>query len=274
MRRRSTASRRPRRAAPCRDLPTPNRAAASPRAACPSRAGRHPRSMRNREAQASDSRSSASSSNSNNSSSSSNSNANSVTIGEESPRVEASREAADGLPGHRARPNAAAVTSDGRVRDRQNRARIIARGPRVPPAITDPAESVVHNRHATATASVRDRARAAAIDAPDRHPSIRSGLRDRILAGGNPARVPERGGGAADRVASHHGEQNAGDRAQGRAAVREIADGQGPMFPEGANDGAAGLGREIEVESHDPSRAIAMVRSRHIDTGIEVRTCS
>lgn len=218
--------------------------------------------MRNREARES-SRSSASS----NSSSVS-----SVIIGGGSPRVGANREAVDGLPGRHARPNTAVATSGGRARDRQSRARITARGPRAPPAITDLAESVARNHHATASA--RGRARATAIDAPGRCPPIGSGPRDRVPAGGNPARVPERNGGAADRAASHCEEQNAGDRARGRAAVRGIADDRGPTFPGGANDGAAGPDHGTEAESHDPSRTIAMVRSRHIDTGIEVRTCS
>lgn len=44
------------------------------------------------------------------------------------------------------------------------------------------------------------------------------------------------------------------------------------MFPGEVDGGAADPDRGIEVENHDPShdsRAIAMVRSRHIDTGIE-----
>lgn len=57
-----------------------------------------------------------------------------------------------------------------------------------------------------------------------------------------------------------------------RVPARGIADDRGHMFPGGADDGAVDPDRGIEVEgrdlSHD-SRAIAMVRSRHIDTGIE-----
>lgn len=44
------------------------------------------------------------------------------------------------------------------------------------------------------------------------------------------------------------------------------------MFPGEVDDGAVDPGRGIVIESRDlnhGSRAIAMVRSRHIDTGIE-----
>lgn len=193
----------------------------------------------------------------------------SSVIGGGSPRAGASRGAADGPPGHRARPNAAATSGD-RARGRRNRARIIARDPRVPPAITDPAGSVVRSR---ATGSARSRVRVA-IDAPDRCPPIGSGPRDRAPADGNLARIPERGGGAADRAANRREGQNVEDRARDRAAARGIADDQGRMFLGEVNGEAVDLDRGIEVESHDPSRTTAMVRSRHIDTGIEVRTCS
>jgi len=214
--------------------------------------------MKNR-ARASSSRSSASNSNS------------SVTIGDESPRAGVNRGAADG-PDRRVHPNAAAaVTNDGRARGRRNHGRTIARGPRAPPAITDPG-SVARGR---ATGSARDRARVA-IGAPDRRPGppTGNGPHGRALADGSHARIPERGGEAADRAASRREERNAGDRARERVVAREIADDQDPTSPAGVNDGTADPGRGTEVESHDPSRTIAMVRSRHIDTGIEVRTCS
>lgn len=210
-------------------------------------------------------RASSNRSNVNNSSSS----ASSVIIDGGSPRAGASRGAADGPSGHRARPNAAATSGD-RARDRRNRARIIVRGPRVPPAIIDPAGSAVRSR---ASGSARDRVRVA-IDAPDRRPPIGSGSRDRAPADGNLARIPERGDGTADRAANRRGEQNVEDRARDHAAARGIVDDQDRMFLGEASDGTVDLDRGIEVESHDPSQTIAMVRSRHIDTGIEVRTCS
>lgn len=195
---------------------------------------------------------------------------NNVTVGDGSPRAGASRGAVDGPPDRRVRPNVEAVTSGARARGRRNRARIIAHGLRVPPAITDQAGSVARSR---VTESARGRVRAA-IDDPDRFPPIGNGLRDRAPADGNLARIPERGDGAADRAASRRGQRNARDRVRDPAAARETADDRGPTFLGGANGGAVGPGRGIEVENHDPSRAIAMVRSRLIDTGIEVRTCS
>lgn len=210
------------------------------------------------------------SSSASNSSSSSSSNASNVTADDGSRRAGASRGAANGPSGHRARPNAAATTSGGRARGRRSHARIIARGPPAPPAITDRTESAARSR---ATGNARGRVRAA-IDAPGRRPPTESGPRVRTLADGNHARIPERGGGAAGRAASPRGRRSAGDRARDRAAARGTADDRGPTFLGGANGGVVGPGLGTEVESHDPSRAIAMVRSRHIDTGIEVRTCS
>lgn len=258
-RRRLTASKR-RRAAPCRDPLIPSRAALNLQAACLRRAASpHPRSTRKR-VQANNSRNNASS----------NSSVSNVTVGDGSPRAGASRGAADGPSDHRVRPNVAVTTSDARARGRRNRARIIARGPRVPPAITDRAGSVARSR---ATANAQGHGRAA-IDDPDRHLPIGNGLRDRAPADGNLARIPERGGGTAGRVASHRGQRNAEDHVRDPTAARETVDDRGPTFLEEANGGAVGPGRGIEVENHDLSRAIAMVRSRHIDTGIEVRTCS
>ncbi|KYM75379.1 Splicing factor, arginine/serine-rich 18 [Atta colombica] len=109
-----------------------------------------------------------------------------------------------------------------------------------------------------------------AIVALDRRPPTESGLRGRTLVDGNRAHIPEKGDEVVDRAASH-AERNAEDRARERAAARGITDDQDPMFPGEANGGAVDPDRETEVESHGPSRAIVMVRSHHIDTGIEVR---
>ncbi|KYN06224.1 Splicing factor, arginine/serine-rich 18 [Cyphomyrmex costatus] len=87
---------------------------------------------------------------------------------------------------------------------------------------------------------------------------------------GNHAHIPEKGDEVVDRAASR-AERNAEDRARERAVVHGIIDGQGPTFLGGVNGGVVDPDRETEVESHGPSRAIVMVRSRHIDTGIEVR---
>ncbi|KYN28999.1 Splicing factor, arginine/serine-rich 18 [Trachymyrmex cornetzi] len=104
----------------------------------------------------------------------------------------------------------------------------------------------------------------------DQRPPTESGLRGRTLVDGNRAHIPEKGDEVVGRAASR-AERNAEDRARERAAARGITDGQGLTFPGGANGGAVDPDRETEVESHGPSRAIVMVRSRHIDTGIEVR---
>lgn len=117
----------------------------------------------------------------------------------ENPRAEANREVADDPSGRPARP----IGSDVRARDRLNRrARIIARDPRVPPAIVDPARSVARDR---ATENARDRAHAAAEVTPDRRPPtiVESGVhRDRDRGRENPDRVPETGGGTVDRAAN------------------------------------------------------------------------
>lgn len=216
---------------------------------------------------ASNSRSSASSSNS------------SVTIDGASRRAGANRGVADDPLDRRARPNAVAVAvavvaaTSGldHARDQRNHGRTTARDPHVPRAITDPAGSVVRGR---ATGSARGRARTVTA-APGRRPPTESGPPvPRAPADGSHARIPGRGGVTAGRAASRRGERSAEDRGRGRAAARGIADGRGPTSPGEANDGAVGPGRGTEVESHGPSRAIAMVRSRHIDTGIEVRTRS
>jgi len=53
-----------------------------------------------------------------------------------------------------------------------------------------------------------------------------------------------------------------------RAVVQGIADVQGHIFLEEIGDIIVDPDRGI-VENHDPNRVIGMVRSRHIDTGIE-----
>lgn len=177
---------------------------------------------------------------------------------------------ADDLSGLRARPNAR--TSDDRARDRPSVSATV-RAPRVHLAIIDPAGNIVRDR---AMENARDRVRVA-TDAPGHCPPVGNGHRGRVLAGGSPARIPETDGETVDRAASHRVERNEEDRARGRAAagrdrapVREIVDDRGRMFLGGVGE-AADPNRGIG-ENRDPDRyrrATAMVRSRHIDTGIE-----
>lgn len=165
--------------------------------------------------------------------------------------------------------------SVGRAQSQLNRVETTAvRDLRTLLAIAKPVGSYVHGR---VIENVRDHVRVA-VDVPDQDLLPVESGRDRALAEENPAPIPEISVRAVGRVVSRHGENEeirARDQATGRdrAVAREIGDGRDRMFlGEAAGDETASPDHGIVTESLDPSRdsrAIAMVRSRHIDTGIE-----
>lgn len=151
----------------------------------------------------------------------------------------------------------------------------VVRDLRILLAIAKPVGRYVHGR---VIENVPDRVRVA-VDVPDQDLLPVGSGRDRALAEENLAPIPGISVKAVGRVVSRHGEQNEEirdqDQATGRdqAVAREIGDDRDRMFPGGAaGDETVSLDHVIVTESLDPSRdnrTIAMVRSRHIDTGIE-----